>query len=544
MHKNNREKEKDRMDRNQETGETCKNLLKKHKWLVACAAAVLLVGSAVYGWYYSQPRFHDLTVELGTENVNITAFMTQFADARNVGIVTDLSEVDLGGVGSVPLTFRSGNKVETVTLTIEDTTPPAVEFATVLQKEPDYVPNPDDFVVSCNDLSDVTVRFAEELSAALPYGDTAVTVVVEDACGNSVSQDCTLSIVWMKSEYLLEFGETLGKEDLIYAPERDGDKIRQEEIDLINESGIGEYTVKSLVDETVCLVKVADTTPPELVVKDVSVLIGGKVTVESFVESCADASGDVEMRLLAEPDVSALGTQTVTVEAKDAAGNVATATATLSIVLDKEPPVIRGLGTLVVEKGASPNYLAGVNAVDKKDGACEVTFDAAGVNVAAAGTYFATYTSTDKSGNVAKVKRTVVVSPDQADKDALIDSIAAKLSSNPEEIRDYVRNTIKYNANWGGADPVWYGFSNKLGNCLVHAVCLQALLSRKGYETQLIWVTDRSHYWLIIHLPEGWRHIDATPGTRHSKYSLMTDEQRYSILQGRDWDRSAWPACN
>ena len=90
---------------------------------------------------------------------------------------------------------------------------------------------------------------------------------------------------------------------------------------------------------------------------------------------------------------------------------------------------------------------------------------------------------------------------------------------------------------------MWFGFTNKKGNCYVHALCLQVLLEAKGYETNLIWVTDKSHYWLQVKLDVGWRHIDATPGVRHTKYSLMDDEQRYECLQGRDWDRSQWPPC-
>ena len=75
-------------------------------------------------------------------------------------------------------------------------------------------------------------------------------------------------------------------------------------------------------------------------------------------------------------------------------------------------------------------------------------------------------------------------------------------------------------------------------------MCLKALLDEKGYNTQLIWVTERTHYWLIIEIEPGvWRHIDATPGTRHTKYSLMDDKQRLETLSGRWWYYSEWPAC-
>lgn len=516
--------------------------LDSRRWMCHFGIAAAAVGCAAY-WFCCQPRFHDLTVELGTETIGVEAFMTEFADVQNAGIVTDLSAIDIIGVGSTPLTLRSGYKDETVMLTIEDTIPPEAEFVSRLQKTPDYIPNPYDFVVNYYDLSEVTVYFAENVIIPLNYEDQSFTVVVEDAYGNAVSQVCTLSIVWMKNEYTMELGELLSKEDLLFNPDRDCCRIAQSDIDFINESGAGEYTVASLVDENLCRIQVVDTTPPELVLSDVSVFLGEEVTVDSFVSSCSDVSGDVEVRLVTEPDVNTLGIQTMTVEATDINGNTTTATAALAVVQDKIPPVIKGLTTLRVGKRSDPDYLSGVSAIDEADGVCEVTYDAGGVNLTAAGTYYVTYTSKDKDGNVARARRTVEVEHDQEDTDALADSIAAGLGSDPEAIRDYVRDTIKYSHNSGGKDPVWYGFTNKSGDCLVHALCLQSLLTRKGYETQLIWVTDRSHYWLIIRLDGVWRHIDATPGNRHTKHSLMTDEQRYSILQGRDWDRSAWPAC-
>ena len=516
--------------------------LENRRWIPHFVIVIVAIGCAV-GWLYSQPRFHDLTVELGTETISIEAFMTEFADSKNVGIVTDLSTVDINSVGTFPLTLRSGSKNETVTLTVVDTTPPKVEFIPQLEKTPDYKPDPYDFVASCYDLSQVTAHFVGNVVVPLNYEDQSVTVVVEDAYGNAVSQACTLSIVWMKSEYTLELGQLLNKEDLLFNPERDGYMLKQDDIDAINNSGIGEYTITSPVDENVCRIQVVDTTPPELVLTDVSVYQGEEVTVDSFVESCFDASGDVQLRLTTQPDVDTMGIQTMTIEATDINGNTTTSTATLAVVKDKTPPVIKGLTTMSVQKRSNPDYLSGVSAMDKVDGVCEVSYDARGVDLTAAGTYYVTYTAQDKDGNTTKVKRTVIVEHDQADTDALADSIAAGLSSDAEAIRDYVRETIKYSHNSGGEDPVWYGFTNKVGDCYVHALCLQSLLTRKGYETQLIWVTDKSHYWLVINLDGVWRHIDPTPSARHNKISLMTDQQRYDNLQGRDWDRSAWPKC-
>ena len=157
--------------------------------------------------------------------------------------------------------------------------------------------------------------------------------------------------------------------------------------------------------------------------------------------------------------------------------------------------------------------------------------------------HYVTYTAKDKSGNTATYRRKVTVLPDHEDTDALVAYHAARCGNSIVEITNYVRSYISYNTNWGGSDPVWYGFTNRVGNCYVHALCLQRLLSYHGYSTQLIWVTNESHYWVIVETDEGWRHIDSTPSYQHERIGLATDEIRFQNLNGRDWDRSQWPAC-
>ena len=137
-------------------------------------------------------------------------------------------------------------------------------------------------------------------------------------------------------------------------------------------------------------------------------------------------------------------------------------------------------------------------------------------------------------------KRIIVVNHDKNDTNDLVKSAASSLSSDAETIRDYVRK-IKYSTNDGGSDPVWQGLKNKSGNCIVHAYVFDALLKQKGYTTKIIWTTDKTHYWNMVYLNGKWVHMDSTPTSRHNKYSIMNDDMRYERLQGRDWDRNAWP---
>ena len=527
-----------------------KNMLDPKERSSFVAATVLLTAATFWAglgiWNYQQPKFQDVTVELGTESISIRDFMTENAKMNKVGFVTDPALVNLNKTGAMEITLSHGAARETVTFTVQDTTAPEVVFRQLVTKPIDYVPDPEDFVVSVRDEDDAYIFFEDEVILPKDYSDVVVSVVVEDVSGNRTAQKCVLRWNWMPEQINLEYGSQLKVEDVLLDPVRDGALINREEIDRINQSGIGTYTITStLGDRTAeCSVVVADTTGPELELKDVQVKLGGSTKVDAFVASAKDISGVADVRLMTEMDFSTAGKQTVVIEAEDIHGNITSKEATLYVVEDFTPPVIKGADkALSIEKHSSVDYLKGVSAYDDKDGNCKVTCSSGSVNVDVAGTYYITYTAVDNSGNKATKKRKVVVQHDAEDTKALVKQIAGTLSNDPEKIRDYVRSTIRYNHDWGGEDPVWYGFTNKVGNCYVHAHCLKAIFDLKGIESRFIWVTDKSHYWLIVKINGQWKHIDPTPSQTHGKYSLMNDAQRLSTLSGRKWDTSQWPAC-
>ncbi len=530
------------------------------KITLAVLIVVLIAGVAggvFCYWLFMQPKFHDVTIELGEALPDTQEFLNEQAVSQWASLATPVSKIDLTKAGQQQLTFVHGGVEETVTLTIVDTIAPVVTFRDVTT----YVGQtvlPEDFVEEITDLSGCTVEFAQELTRPDSYGKMPVTVVVTDEGGNVTEGTCSISFVWMRSAFEMELGGTVTKEDLLLDPEKDGELLNQAILDQINASGAGSYTVTS-TDGSVtcqCVITVSDTVAPELVLKDLQAYAHLGITAADFVELVEDFSGDVTLTFAVEPDLTVAGAQTVTIIATDPSGNTATGTAVLELLLDTTGPVFSGVGNLSVVKGSTPNFSNGVSATDDVDGLVTFTVDSSKVDMSTAGTYYVTYTATDAAGNTTTYRRKITVENDGNDTAALVKSIAAKLSDDPEAIRDYVRKSISYNHNWGGEDPVWYGFSKKVGNCYVHALCLQVLLSEKGYTTQLIWVdgsepgSDKAangwdpHYWLIIYLDGTWWHIDATPGRMHSKYSLMNDEMRYETLSGRDWDRSMWPACD
>ena len=433
---------------------------------------------------------------------------------------------------------------ETVTLTIADTVAPQVVFRDIAVTVDDAI-TADMFVVSAEDLSPVQVSFITAPGERSGYDDQTVTVAVTDAGGNQVTGDCTISYTWLKESLTVELGTEIAVQDLLLNPEKGEHLVNPEDIELLNVSPAGEYTVESTDGGKTCVCKVSivDTVAPQLEGKSLTVEQGAYLTMESFLVSVFDASANVTVNLEGNISAYACGTFPVVLTAQDVSGNTTRVELTLTVVYDATAPVFTGMAEMNAPKNSQPDFISGVTATDNRDGVVEFTVDTSRVNMAEAGTYYAVYTARDKSGNVSTYRRKVVVPHDSADTDALVAMHAAWCGTSVVSIRNYVCNNIMYNTNWGGNDPVWYGFTNRVGNCYVHALCLQRLLMYHGYQTQLIWVTDQSHYWLIVYMDGGWKHIDATPSALHGRYPVMNDAQRLETLSGRVWDTTLWPAC-
>lgn len=523
----------------------------RHLIVSVVTAAVLLILSLGYlgfDFYLNHVvLFRDLTVELGTETVGIQEFMTRKNPLTKVWWVSDPTKIDLGKVGSHKITMGYGEKTQTVTLTVQDTTAPKAVVEQLREVSASAIPEAKELVSDVQDASATRIYYETEPVVPQDYSDLDVTVVVEDESGNASRNVCRFHFAWMRENVTLELGETLKPEDILLDPDRDSALLNTEAMAEISAAGAGTYLLPVGTGEEAktCTVTVQDTVAPVLKLRDVQLSPGERVAIRDFVQEASDASGDVQLRFLdGEPDSSEKGTYTVTIEAEDSSGNLTRQEATLWITSDATAPVIQGVkNSFTLEKYGSADFLEGALAFDNIDGLCEVKVDTSALDVNTAGTYYITFYAVDSSGNVGTLKRKVEVLHDQDDTLAWIAEIAETLPDDPEKIRDYVRETIRYNTSWGGEDPIWYGLTNSAGNCYVHALTLKALLDVKGFETQLIWVRNETHYWLIIKLGEVWRHIDSTPSSQHKKYSLMTDEQRLEQLNGRDWDFEQWPAC-
>ena len=515
---------------------------KNGKKVIIVLALIILLSASYYIYIrFFEKKFKDVTIELGTESVELIQFVSEERFLEEASFITDMSSIDYSNVGSYKIELSYDGITQNVMLNIIDTTPPEVKFKN-LDKYVDYKLKADDFIESKKDLTEMTTTIIDppEINK---IGIYEINVEVRDTSGNTTSNICTLNVSRVVKEFTLELGDELTKKDILLNYKEDKDAIKQSDIDEINKKGVGEYKISTTLDgeEEDITIIVEDTKAPTLELKNVTIYDDEKINgEENFIVSAKDASGEVKTTLKTEIDYTKIGSQQVIIEAEDKNGNKVEKEATLTIIEDTEGPVFNGLSSMSVSKYSSPNYKSGVRAVDARDGICSFTVNSREVNLSKAGTYYITYTAKDKKGNTSTAKRKITVNHDQEDTDNKFNQFYNQYlaGQSVQEMVSTIRNKIGYNTSWGGDDPVWYGLTNYSGNCYVHAVLVQKALNKAEITNKLIYTTDKTHYWNLVYQNGKWRHYDATPGGH--LLGPATDEEKLnsSSMQGRKWSSS------
>ena len=521
---------------------------------------------------FSKKVKDQVQLELGTQELKIQDFLTDEKYAENAEFVTDISQIDLNKVATYEITIKLNDKEYTSILDVKDTTAPQVKFQDV-DGYTDYQINPEDFIAEKTDASNMEVSLGNEVTIN-GFGEYHPLIIVKDEYGNETSQECLLNISYIKSKFILEYGNKLTKEDLLFNVAEYQDTINQQDIDTINSYDVGEYDLKSVYDgqEKVTKITIQDTIAPELVLKDVTLYTEQTITdTNQFVEKAEDLAG-VTLNILTEIDYSIVGDQEVTIEAVDGHGNKTSQTAKLTIKEDTEGPVFSGISDLKVTKGGTADYKKGVTAKDGKDGDVEFTVDSSSVKLDTAGTYYATYTATDKAGNTTTSKRKIVVSEkstasssssSSGDVYAKADEFIAKATSGVSgtankilAIKNYLRSNIKYSHRYNASNTgsvnaaAMKAFTAYEGDCYIHAAAAQVMFTRLGVKSIIVNALDYSHYWNMVYINGGWKHVDPTPGWAYADVGFMNDAKRLETLRRingyeyRDWDRSKFPVAN
>lgn len=526
--------------------------MKKEKYILSdleiiFITLVFIAVNVACSFILFRPKFQNVTIELGTEEINLNSFVTSKMYRKKAVCLTDVDEIDLSVVGSHDIEFMYQDMNVVVKLIVDDKTPPDVKFKDVIAGT-NYEFNVLDFIESVEDKSEYEVKTNFKIDN-LKYKDYDVLIDVVDARGNKTSKVCKLSIEFALKQINHEYGEDLKAEEFIRNP-ADYDKIKDKTLALIDVKKLGVQKLTYLVDgkEHKLKVNVVDTTPPDLVLRDLTYYFGDKEKVyKDFVKSVSDASGDVELSYEGKFDFKKLGIYELKVTAKDKSGNVTTKTATLTVKADNRGPVFSGLKNITVEKGASIDYYANVKAVDARDGEMKFTVDTSKVNLSVSGTYYAIYTSTDLSNNTTTKKRKIVVKYDMSDLEGLARDYYNKYLAGKSvlEMTKYIKTRTGYSHTSGSdLDALYQILTTKSGSCRGHAFLLQKALDFAGIKNMVVKTIDGTHYWNLVYENGVWRHYDSTPGQH--LVGPATDDQKASSwgLGGRKWDRSAYPAAN
>ena len=226
----NKKVEKAKKDKKSNAPSKKRKVIKRIIWFVVIVFLIVLI------YLLARPKFKDVTIELGTKNIKVQDFLVSSIYKKGAASITDLKSINLSEVGEKEITLRFLKKEETVKLKIVDTTAPKVKF-----KEHtayiDYQVNPEDFIESKEDLSEMTVSFEKEPEIK-DYGDYPVKIVVSDKYGNKTVGETKLIITWLYGEVDVELGSSFSVSNVVIDVERFGKYITQEELSKVNPNQI------------------------------------------------------------------------------------------------------------------------------------------------------------------------------------------------------------------------------------------------------------------------------------------------------------------
>ena len=276
-------------------------------------------------------------------------------------------------------------------------------------------------------------------------------------------------------------------------------------------------------------IRIRDKQAPVAVVRDVTVFNNQSFSLNDFLVSVTD-DNNVNVNYVSLPDPTYIGTQSVSIEFTDVAGNKTIETAALTRVEDYEAPEITDDGEVYLSLGSAVSYKSLVSVTDNYDTEPELDIDNSQVDLSVAGDYIISYTATDKAGNSSY--RDVVIhvfeSDDAAELKRLADAecdyvINAIITEDMDTVHkiwavyNYVRN-IPYVLTDYTRDYVLEGYkilSNYQGDCYGSYSAVRLLLERLGIPVIAVQndeTTGSPHFWVMASPDDGvtWYHVDAT----------------------------------
>lgn len=334
--------------------------------------------------------------------------------------------------------------------------------------------------------------------------------------------------------------------------------------DSVDMSVPGEYPVVIEISgkEYNSVLRVVDTTKPQVTTKNVTIFTTGTVEPEDLIESIEDVTATT-VAFVGSPNLSQAGSYEVTIAVTDAGGNTTEATAQVEVVADTEPPVIEGVEDITIPAGTSVSYKRNVTVTDNLDEDVELTVVTDGVDLNTVGDYPITYIATDSAGNVTEVSAVLHVeqaSVENATEDlvnAKADEILAQITTEDMDQKEvaeaifwWVHENIGYKdgtpkTNW--VQGAYRGLFERQGDCYVYFATSKCLLTQAGIKNMdIAKIPSRTnHYWNLIDLGEGWYHFDATRRKDGTYFFYTSDEELMEYSRNHNgshnYDPSQYP---
>ena len=479
--------------------------IKKHLPVYILVIALVLVASC--GILIRSNIRPSITIEVGgTATAEDFLIRDSKLDAQ---LETDLSALDLSVPGDHTVSIRYFGLPHKSVLQVRDTVAP-VGLVQNLTAFANQIPAAEDFVISCTDMTAVTVSYATEPDATLA-GDQNVTIVLTDQGGNTTEYEATLTLIFD-----------------VTAPEIIG------AVDRILYIGVEADLLKG--------VSVADDLDqaPQLTVDD------------------SKLHADTE------------GAYKVTYTAIDASENETSVTVTMTVLKDTQAPTLLGVRNLSAYAGGTIAYRSNVMVTDDTDPSPVLKVDASKVDLSTPGVYAVTYIATDGAGNSTTMEVTVTVKEQPqnfVEYDviyAAADEVLARIINDEMSTRDKVEAIYKwtqrecryYNktekTDWMQA--AWRMLSVGNGDCFAYYSVTRLLFERLGIPNLTIQRSPEAarmttHYWSMVSVDGGqtYYHFDSCPHPNPVRdMCLVTDDVlewfNYWYVDYYLYDKSLYPA--
>ncbi|MBO6053029.1 MAG: transglutaminase domain-containing protein, partial [Clostridia bacterium] len=260
----------------------------------------------------------------------------------------DVSDVDANTPGTYPVRGDDGEVRYFLSVTVADTTPPAAK------PDPHDIlsgdrPDASLFVKNIADASPVNVTYRGEPDFDT-LGEGTVGILLEDEAGNRTELDVPVMRWDFRAWQMIEYG-TKPEEivEMVLASELPTDhvKIVQGINSSLAETGLHELILSGLYSTFTLTVETEDTVPPDAVVHDFDLLLGGEAELDEFVTDIHDYSGATAVYTTG-PDFTAVGEQRLEVLLEDSVGNQRTVTPIL-VIWDIPGDVTIESGTTLAE---------------------------------------------------------------------------------------------------------------------------------------------------------------------------------------------------